>query len=188
MVGLPSQLGNQIVDDVCKKPVKLDGCCCAAAVEALWHLQLPVQIRAHVSNMKFSKHTYKEVFEAADKVFLSAKQVSVAAVATPLDETLPAFDPQNQPQVAAVRTGGTSSKKPNNANQNNKGQNQQNQNKGSGRNNRQGRRGPKSDQNPPDSVCDRHYVHGDRAFFCTAPLTCPWASKVMARPSSSSSK
>ena len=51
MVGLPSQLGNQIVDDVCKKPVKLEGCCCPSAVEALWHLQLPVAIRAHVSNM-----------------------------------------------------------------------------------------------------------------------------------------
>ena len=30
MVGLPSQLGYQIVDDVCKKPSKMDGCCCAS--------------------------------------------------------------------------------------------------------------------------------------------------------------
>ena len=60
MVGLPSQLGNQLVDDVCKRPNKLNGCCCASAVEALWQLQLPVGIRAHVSNMEFSaRHTSK---------------------------------------------------------------------------------------------------------------------------------
>ena len=31
MTGLPSQLGAQIVEDVCKKPSKLEGCCCAGA-------------------------------------------------------------------------------------------------------------------------------------------------------------
>ena len=107
MTGLPSQLGYQIVDDICKKPRKLDGCCCAGAAQALWTLQIPVNIRAHVSNMEFTIDTYKSVFEAADKVFLAAKQVTIAAVATPvasqLDQTLPAFDPQNQPQVAAVK-------------------------------------------------------------------------------------
>ena len=75
MVGLPSQLGNQLVDDVCKRANKLEGCCCASAVEALWQLQLPVSVRAHVSNMEFNHNTFKAVFEAADKVFLSAKQV-----------------------------------------------------------------------------------------------------------------
>ena len=112
MVGLPSQLGNQIVDDVCKKADKLNGCCCSAAVEALWQLQLPVGVRAHVSNMEFSHTSYKQVFEAADKVYLSSKQVSVAAMAMAssvaavsladnLDETQAAFTLQNQPQVAA---------------------------------------------------------------------------------------
>ena len=98
MVGLPSQLGNQLVNDVCKKTTKLNGCCCAAAIEALWHLQLPVNIRAHVSNMPFDHTSYKNVFEAADQVFLASKQVSVAAVqvaAATLDETLPAFNRQS---------------------------------------------------------------------------------------------
>ena len=194
MVGLPSQLGCQIVDDICKKPNKLRGCCCGAAAEALWSMQLPVHVRSHVSNMDFNADTYKSVFEAADKCYLSAKQISVAAVAmaTPsLDETLPAFSAQNQPhEVAAVRTGGSGKGKKNNKNQNQNSQNQsQDQNnKGSGNgkknNKRPWLRGSKSDQNPPDTVCDRHYVHGDRAFYCTAPLTCPWVSKVTA-PSSS---
>ena len=107
MVGLPSQLGYQIVDDVCKKPSKLDGCCCAAAALAIWSDKLPVNIRAHISNMEFTKDSYKTVFEAADKVYLSTKQVNVAAASLNHDETLPAFDPQNQPtQVAAATRGG----------------------------------------------------------------------------------
>ena len=190
MVGLPSQLGNQIVEDVCKKAVKLQGCCCSAAVEALWQLQLPVAIRAHVSNMEFTHTTYKSVFEAADKVFLSSKQVTVAAV-TALDETLPAFDQQNQPvgEVAAVS-------KPQ-SNRNNRGGGRGN-GRGSGRGgggrgrggnrgggNRGGGnqgRGTKHSSNPPDSVCNQHYVHGDQSFYCLAPLTCPWVNKCIERP------
>ena len=57
MVGLPSQLGYQIVNDVCKKSSKLSGCCCEAAVLALWEMKLPLNIRAHISNMTFSKDT-----------------------------------------------------------------------------------------------------------------------------------
>ena len=29
LAGLPSQLGYQIINDICRKPVKLDACCCA---------------------------------------------------------------------------------------------------------------------------------------------------------------
>ena len=53
--------------------------------------------------MTFNKNTYKEVFEAADKVFQSSQQVSVSAMtangaAVNLDATQPAFEPQNLPQ------------------------------------------------------------------------------------------
>ena len=41
-------------------------------------LQLPVNIRAHVSNMTFDSGTYSQVFEAADKVFLSSKQKNLS--------------------------------------------------------------------------------------------------------------
>ena len=100
MTGLPSQLGYKIIEDVCKKPTKFDNCCCAGHVLALWCNQLPVNVRAHISNSEFTKETYKAVFEAADRVFLSSSKVSVAAVS--LDETLPAFAPQNQPAVVAA--------------------------------------------------------------------------------------
>ena len=200
MVGLPSQLGYQIVGDVCKKPTKLSGCCCASAVLALWSDKLPVGIRAHISNREFTKDTYKEVFEAADKVFLSSKQVSVSAIAgsaavgQDLDETQSAFDLHNQPQqVAAV--GGGKPRKPQRGNRGggggggqNKPQGQQGQQKGQNQNQGQGGqsqnrpRGPRHASNPPESCCSRHYRHGADAWFCLAPLTCPWVNKCSARP------
>ena len=189
LVGLPSQLGYQLMDDVCKKPDKFDGCCCAGAVLALWTDRLPVNVRAHVSDKPFDKDTFKEVFETADQVYLSSKQVSVLAAVTTtaadLDETLPAFSAQNQPsEVAAVKSKG-----------NGGGQNQSGSNRGGGQQNRgggrrnnrkpnrpRGERGPRHASNPPEACCDRHYVHGADAWYCTAPTTCPWVSKVTARP------
>ena len=186
MVGLPSQLGNQLVDDICKKPIKLQDCCCPSAVEALWHLQLPVNIRAHVSNMEFSHTTFKEVFEAADRVFLSSKQVSVAAMqvaAVNLDETQAAFNPENQPQVAAI-----AAKNQGRNQQSNRGRNKPNRGRG-GRNgqsqaNSQSQtkpRGPRHSSSPPEACCDRHYRHGADAWYCVAPLTCPWVNKCAPR-------
>ena len=75
MVGLPSQLGLQIIDDICQKPDKLSGCCCDRAALAIWSQKLPVNIRAHISQKDFNKDTYKEVFEAADQVYLASRQV-----------------------------------------------------------------------------------------------------------------
>ena len=196
MTGLPSQLGYQIVDDICKKPRKLVGCCCAGAAQALWSLQIPVNVRAHVSNMEFNVDTYKSVFEAADKVFLSAKQVSIAAVATPsssnsaLDETLSAFTPQNQPQVAAINAqrgrgngnrggSGRGGGRNNRGNRGNRGGQNQNQGQSQG----SGSSRPKRHaSNPPESCCDRHYQFGADCWYCVAPLTCPWVNKVKARP------
>ena len=192
LVGLPSQLGAQLIDDVCKKAKKFDNCCCAGHVHALWSQKLPVNVRAHISNMPFTKDTYKEVFQAADKVFLAAKQVSVAAfghasqsaegaAATQgLDETLPAFLSHNQ-EVAAFGQ----------SNKNNKGQGQSQKNKNKGQNGQNNKNknnkghvntGQRHSSNPPDGVCSRHFRHGDTSWFCTAPLTCPWASKLAPRP------
>ena len=184
MTGLPSQLGYQIIDDICKKTNKLDGCCCEGAALALWSLQLPVNVRAHISNLPFNRNTYQQVFEAADQVHLSSRQVSVAALmageADALDETLPAFDSQNQPQVAAIRN------KPNGGGgkgqgKNNKGGQGKNNKGGQGKGSKPSRRGPRHSSNPPDSVCDRHYVHGDQSWYCVAPTTCPWKDKVIQR-------
>ena len=194
MVGLPSQLGAQIIEDICRKPKKLEGCCCAGAAFALWSLQIPVNIRAHVSNMDFTSATYKDVFQTADKVYLSSKQVSVAAMsrsAPPssasaasgaLDETLPAFHSHNQ-EVAAIGQKGQGKNK-NNRNNKNKGQGGQGGQGGQSGQENQSK--PKKHSSVPDKLadqmCSRHYRHGASAWFCVAPLTCPWSSKVAPRP------
>ena len=85
----------------------------------MWSIQLPVNIRAHISDKEFNHQTYKEVFEAADKVYLSGRQVTIAAVARPvepeLDETLPAFQSHNQ-EVAAIGQGKGQGRNRNNRN------------------------------------------------------------------------
>ena len=180
MTGLPSQLGYQIVNDVCKKTSKLVGCCCSGAVLAIWSMKLPVSVLAHISNREFTSDTYKEVFEAADKVFMSSKQVSGAATvaAVDLDETQSAFSTQNQPQVAAFRGGGS--------NRRGRGGRNRNQGRGGGQGGQASAQTPKPrkrhESNPPDSCCDRHYSHGAGAWFCLKPLTCPWVSKITPRP------
>ena len=170
MAGLPSQLGYQIINDICRKPVKLEGCCCAGAALAIWSNQLPVQIRAHISNMSFTKETYKTVFEAADRVFNSARQVNVAvaAVTTSHNETLPAFTPQNQPTAEVAAIAG-------------KGKNKKNKKP----------KKPRSQltkhASVPDKIaeklCDRHYVHADQAWYCLAPSTCPWKDRCASKQS-----
>ena len=178
MVGLPSQLGQQIINDICKKPKKLQGCCCDQAALAIWSMKLPVNVRAHISNMEFTKDTYKSVFEAADKVFSSSRQISVAAMAVSdnLDETQAAFEAMNQPQVAAFAAkNSTKSSKPLNSgggNKNNKN-NKNNKGKGNKNQNQSSSRGPRHSSSPPEACCDRHYRHGPEAWYCVAPLTCP---------------
>ena len=191
MVGLPSQLGLQIVADVCQKQVKLRNCCCAGGVQAIWTDKLPVNVRGHISNMEFNADTYKQVFEAADQNYLASQQLNVAALANPsMDETLPAFTTQNQPQVAAVGRGGQNnrggrgggrggrgnrggqSNRPNQGGQGGQG----GQSQGQGQN--KPSRGPRHESNPPSECCDRHYRHGSGAWYCLKPATCPWANKV----------
>ena len=195
MTGLPSQLGTQIIDDICKKTKKLEGCCCAAAALAIWSMKLPVGIRAHISDKPFTRETYKEVFQTADKVFQSSKQINVAATA--LDETLPAFTTQNQPsEVAAVSRGQRGGRGGRNRGgrgyRGNRGGNRggasgtstggNSGNSGNSNNSNQSRhKGKRHSSSPPEACCERHYVHGDQAFYCLEPTTCPWVDKCIPR-------
>ena len=67
--GKPSQLGKKLIVDICPGDVKLQGCHCAKTVLAMFRGQLPVVIRNHISEMTFSKDTYKAVFAKADLVW-----------------------------------------------------------------------------------------------------------------------
>ena len=164
LTGLPSQLGEVIMNDVCTKAVKLDGCCCAKAVRALWTIQLPLQVRSHVANMDFNKNTYKTVFASADKVYLSTKATEMSAEVAAISAPPPA----DATQVAAVRGG-----KPQGRGRGGRG------GRGGGRGGNQNRQ-----QKPkvPDGCCDNHKKWAGDAWFCLEPLTCPLVSKCSAKP------
>ena len=138
---------------------------------ALWSMSLLVNIRAYISNMSFTKDTYKSVFEAADKVFLSAKQVTVASMSTNppksnsnQDETLPAFSTQNHSQVAAISRGqGTNKGNKGGRGQRGKRVGNRGGNGGGQSSNSSKPRGPRHASLPSESCCDRHYAHGDQA-------------------------
>ena len=91
--GKPSQLGKKLIVDICPGDVKLQGCHCAKTVWATFRGQLPVVIRNHISEMTFSKDTYKAVFAKADQVWASNQapepnpRATVAAVQSNLSDT-----------------------------------------------------------------------------------------------------
>ena len=199
LVGLPSQLGQQLINDVCDKSPKLACGCCSKVIYTLWCLQLPDSVRSHISNMKFDKDTYPQVFQAADNVFLSTKRTemsaSVAAVVTSPVEA-------GSDEVAAVsaRGRGRGGRRPfrggrgNRGNRGGRGGGQSsgtsagggNNNSSGGNNNNSGgnqSRGTRHSSNPPSSCCDNHYRWGSDSWFCLAPLTCPWKDRVSAKPS-----
>ena len=166
LTGLPSQLGQVLVNDICKKPVKLVGCCCATAVYTLWALQLPLTIRSQVANMTFSAETYTEVFNAADKIYLSTKATDLSAGVAAIVTTTP--------EVAAVKS-----------NKNNKGgKNNKGNSSGNSSNNSGGGAGKPPGKKPsvPDGCCDNHRKWAEKAWFCLDPHRCPLASKTSPRP------
>ena len=79
LTGLPSQLGQELINDICDKDAKLVGCCCAKAVFCLWSIQLPLTVRSQISNMEFNNTTYNMVFQQADNIYLSTKTTEVSA-------------------------------------------------------------------------------------------------------------
>ena len=194
LIGLPSQLGKQIVDDICDRPIKLRGCCCAKAANALWTAQLPVNINEHVSNMDFNDRTYLDVFDAADKVYLSSKTItSVAAIVAGRHPGLSIAEGEDSPlntamtEVAALTKKKNKNNKNQNQNQNGQNKNDQKSKPQKGQQSEQGQsqkghKGPRHSSNPPHTCCDVHFVHGDGAWFCGNPTKCPWKDRVVERP------
>ena len=186
LTGLPSQLGLQLVNDICDKSTKLSCGCCIKAVFTLWCLQLPASVKGHIANMPFTQDTYRTVFNAADKVFLSTKPAdiapSVAAIVKVEEET-----PNNSTEVASVRTNPANrGRRGGRGGGSGRGGNRNGGNNGSRSGNPSGAESTKQrkrhSSNPPSSCCDNHYRWADSAWFCLAPLTCPYVNKCAERP------
>ena len=186
LTGKPSQLGKKLIDDICPGDVKLQGCHCAKTVWAMFREQLPVVIRNHISEMTFSKDTYKAVFAKADQVWASnqAPDPSPRATVSAVEAVA-----QDQPEVSAIG----------------RGRGQSGQTRGQRRGGRQGGRGgrgggagtpasnaastpaatstsasakPKGTRHPnakgkDDSLCKIHFSWGVNATYCAAPWKCP---------------
>ena len=171
LTGLPSQLGEMLINDICDKPARLNGCCCSKAVLTLWVLQLPLTVRSHIANMEFTAATYKEVFKAADKVFMSTKatelSASVAAITTTPNDSAPevaAFKPRKNQNRGTRRGSGSGG------------------GGGSGNNSNASSNKPQKPNTAPSTCCSNHKKWADQAWYCLAPLTCPWKNKCVARP------
>ena len=166
LVGLPSQLGQVLISDVCKKPVKLEGCCCSRAVWTLWNIQLPLQVRSQIADETFNHSTYMEVFKKADKIFLSTKttemSAGVAAIALPQGTEVAALKPKPK----------------------NKGGNKGNGGGGNGGSNGGGNSNRKPAKKPsvPDGCCDNHKKWAGEAWFCLEPTKCPMKDQNKPRP------
>ena len=189
LVGLPSQLGQTLINDICKKSPKLTNCCCSNAVYTLWTLQLPLSVRSHVASLDFNAATYKAVFQSADKVFLSTKDTQMAPSVAAIIST-----DQKSGEVAAVssrggnrggnrgyrggrgnRGGGGSGRGGNNSNSTSStATSSSTSSRGQGR-------GPRHASNPPNQCCDNHYRFGDQSWNCQSPYTCPWKDKIAKR-------
>ena len=189
LTGLPSQLGQQLLHDVCTKTQKLSCGCCAKAVRTLWSLQLPVEVRSHISGMDFNVNTYRGVFEAADKVYLSTKHTDVsagvAAVKLAANPESGADSAQPGAQVAAVKPA-RGRNKPNRgrgrgARQSGTGRGGGSSSSNTGASSSGSGRGPRHHSSPPSSCCDNHYRWGSDSWFCLEPLSCPWKDKVSAK-------
>ena len=180
LVGLPSQLGQQLIDDICQKSIKLDGCCCAGAVYTLFCIQLPVTVRCQIADMDFNKETYQKVFQAADKFFLSTKTTEMSAGVAAVVVSEKSDKPE---QVAAVfkpqkgNGGGGRNGPP-------KNKFNKNGSSGGGASTGSGSQRIRHKSKPPSSCCDNHYRWADSAWFCLEPLTCPFVNKCKARPES----
>ena len=161
MTGKPSQLGKAIIEDLCDKDKKLDGCCCSKITWGMIRDQLPVVVRNHVAELKFNKDTYKDVLATADKVFDSNQapepvpQRTVAAVAV---QSSPQSSTQTS-EVAAVQ-------KPK-KNKNQKGQNQ-NKNQEQSQSEKPKNKSGVNDEN----LCRMHAKWKGEANFCSAPWKC----------------
>ena len=169
LTGKPSQLGKALLNDLCKKDKKLDGCCCSDITWGMFREKLPIVVRNHLAESPFNKDTYKAVFTKADQVWDSnraSEPVLTRPVAAMSGDSKKASQTSSQNEVAAVQRGqnGQGGKKDKNKNKNqNQAQN--------------------TNQNPPkesntkkgvneENLCRMHAKWQKEANFCSAPWAC----------------
>ena len=97
LTGKPSQLANDLIDDLCDKELK--NCCCLKTVGGLWRRAMPSSVRQAVAHYDFTRQNLENILQVADDVYTSSRPASaqVAAIAAPVQTT--ATPPQDPPEV-----------------------------------------------------------------------------------------
>ena len=103
MTGTPSQLGRQILADICPAVKPLNGCHCEDIVLGIWRRSLPQAVRNQIADMEFNKNTYNAVFDKADDVWAANKaSVSVVSALTKSAGAAAAAAPCTTSQASAA--------------------------------------------------------------------------------------
>ena len=178
MTGTPSQLGRQIINDICPKVKPLEGCCCSDTVLGIWRRSLPSVVRNAVADMDFTANTFSAVFDKADKVWTSnGASTTVVAALTKTPE-------EGGAEVAATSRGGRRGGRGNRGG--GRGNRGGGQNRGGGSGSNQGGgardRGPRHPDQPPREACDVHWKFGKAAWHCADRHKCPWRDYENPKP------
>ena len=176
MTGTPSQLGRQILNDICPGARPLQGCHCASIVLGIWRRSLPNVVRNQIADMEFDAANYIAVFDRADSVW-SSNQASTTVVAALA---------KSDPEVAAASARGGRGR---GGRGNGRGRGGRGGGRGTGRGGSQGggsqgqdRRGPRHPDQPPQEACDVHWRFGKGAWHCADRHACPWRDYESPKP------
>ena len=193
LVGKPSTLCKQIVNDFCECPKPLQCKCCAKIASGMWVKNLPTYVKAHISNEPFDHNTYKQVLEKADKCWLSHRgdTPQVSAIKAENAAALAGSDDLENPAVAAMRKQsprGARGGRGNGYNRGNqRGGNHRGNNRGGGRGGggRGGNRKPQGPKHPTavDGSCYIHHQFGNEAWSCADRHNCPMRDIENPKPS-----
>ena len=162
--GKPSQLGKALINDLCKKDKKLDGCCCGDIVWGMFREKLPIVVRNHIAELAFNKDTYKAIFTKADQVW-DSNQASDPIPSRPVAAVTAQASTQNE--VAAMQK----NKNQKNKNKKNKGQGQDGQSQSQSNQSGQSQSETKKKIND-EGLCRIHAKWKNNATFCAAPWGC----------------
>ena len=200
LTGLPSELARDLVNDICDH--ELENCCCQRTVVGLWKRALPMSVRLAVSAMKFTHETFDQVVQVADDAYNTSRPSGVTVAATTTSTWTSAdgpstqevqntgfiADPNDPVQVAtqnilaAVQRGNFRGSRGGGRGRGGRG-NRGSQRSRGGTSTASGQSSggrwshlQRHPDNPPSSVCKKHYLFGKSAHWCEEPASCPWKS------------
>ena len=179
LVGKPSTLGKQIINDFCECPKPIQCKCCAKIAYGMWVKNLPTYIKAHISDQTFTSQTHGPVFEMADNCWLSHKRETpvVSAIKAENAAALASSTDLENPAVAAMRASGSG--RGANRGRGQRGSGRGVRGRGGGRGGRQ--LGPKHPQ-ALEGSCFIHHQYGPESWSCADKEKCPMRNITAPKP------